>query len=274
LIKLANTLAPAQKLDLLMLLLLLTALFLAWLVTPSKPLQPEFGQAPDFNAISDVSQMKMAFFDYLTPMIAYKNETIAADRNRLEGLAKKLQKSNSLTGSQLQWLADLGEEYQVDVRAQPGNVQQLRETIEQLLLRVDVVPTELALIQAAKESGWGRSRFSREINNYFGQWCYTPGCGAVPANRAPGASHEVQRFASVYQAVASYIHNLNTHQAYSPLRERRAQAHTDGQPADGILLAEGLVRYSERREAYVREVQSMIRQYRQLQDSRQQSTGL
>ena len=46
------------------------------------------------------------------------------------------------------------------------------DLVNALLVRVDTVPASLALAQAAKESGWGTSRFAREGYNLFGYWFF------------------------------------------------------------------------------------------------------
>ncbi|MFM9673737.1 glucosaminidase domain-containing protein, partial [Streptomyces galilaeus] len=81
------------------------------------------------------------------------------------------------------------------------------------LRRVDIIPKELALMQAANESAWGTSRFARIGLNFFGQWCYSQGCGMIPNRRNSGAAHEVAAFKSVRDAVSSYFKNINTHAA-------------------------------------------------------------
>jgi Bax protein len=70
----------------------------------------------------------------------------------------------------------------------------------------------------------------------------------------------VQRFDTVRDAVASYVRNLNSHPTYEELRNLRAALRAEDKPLLGVNLAEGLDGYSERGEAYVREVQAMIRQ--------------
>ena len=112
---------------------------------------------------------------------------------------------------------------------------------------------------AAKESGWGTSRFAREGNNLFGEWCFDSGCGTVPRNRAEGRSHEVKNFSSPKMSVRSYIHNLNTHDSYTDFRDARAGMRAAGRVLSGLTLAEQLSRYSERRLVYVEEIVSLIR---------------
>ena len=128
-------------------------------------------------------------------------------------------------------------------------------SIQELLLRVDEIPTSLVLAQAANESAWGTSRFAQDGHNYFGQWCFKQGCGITPSNRAPGATHEVKRFNTPMDSVHAYFININTHRAYKTLREIRASAE---KPVSGVLLADGLLNYSERKQAYIDELKSMI----------------
>jgi Bax protein len=130
--------------------------------------------------------------------------------------------------------------------------------LQRLLWRVDVIPPSLVLAQAASESAWGTSRFAQDGNNFFGQWCFKRGCGFVPASRRPTANHEVKSFASIEDAVHAYFMNLNTYPSYQYLRVIRQQLRNKEQPIDGISLSEGLGSYSERGDAYIKELRTMI----------------
>jgi uncharacterized FlgJ-related protein len=141
---------------------------------------------------------------------------------------------------------------------------QISEQVAQLLLRVDVVPASLVIAQAAKESGWGRSRFAREGNNFFGIWCFNRGCGMTPERRDEGRHHEVAMFDTVEEGVRYYVRTINSHIAYNDLRQMRAEARHQHRAFAGETLATGLLRYSERGVLYVDEIKSMIR-YNQLQ---------
>lgn len=210
---------------------------------------------PAFHEIEEVSARKQQFFEYLTPVIRAENERIQEQRAELEAMVARHR-----TGRQLGWLErrileELAAEYRVTTEEGA-----LGSVLDTLLRRVDVIPRSLVLVQAAKESGWGSSRFARLANNLFGEWCFESGCGIVPRNRPDGRRHEVRSFDSVRDSVASYINNLNTHDSYRKLREMRAELRQRNQPLSGALLAIGLESYSARGETYVREVQSMIRQ--------------
>ena len=96
-------------------------------------------------------------------------------------------------------------------------------------------------------------------NNLFGEWTFIPGQGIIPEGRPEGETYEVQKFATVYDSVRSYLHNLNTHSAYKHLRQLRAESRVSGKSPEGLKLAEGLLRYSTRGEDYIKELQAMIR---------------
>jgi len=126
-------------------------------------------------------------------------------------------------------------------------------------MRIDVIPTDLVLVQAANESAWGTSRFARQGYNFFGLWCFRKGCGFVPSRRKADAKHEVAKFPNLTRAVYTYLRNLNRHNAYRELRQIRANLRANNLPITGSDLAEGLVSYSERGHDYVEELQAMIR---------------
>ncbi|MCA1778874.1 MAG: glucosaminidase domain-containing protein [Xanthomonadaceae bacterium] len=236
-------------------LALVAGLIIALLVIPLRT--PE--RLPDFDAIGDVDTRKQAFFAFLAPLVEAENERVMYDRARLLALNERLESGQALGGRDRHWLKRMAGHYDVEWhRDDPVRVMQ------QLARRVDTVPVSLALVQAAAESGWGRSRFAVDGNNLFGQWCYTRGCGMVPSRRAGGAQHEVESFVSVRESVSRYIHNLNTHSAYAPLREIRARLREADREPTAMVLADGLIRYSERREDYVEEVKSVIRVNRPL----------
>ena len=83
------------------------------------------------------------------------------------------------TDTEKQWLRQKLLEYKVK-----------KGDIKELIERVDIIPTSIALAQAAKESGWGTSRFALEGNAIFGQWTWS-GQGIAPLNRE---SNKIAKF--------------------------------------------------------------------------------
>ncbi len=230
--------------------------FLAMLAYLGDRWSARFPPLPDFASYGEVKEMKAAFIDYISPIVEYHNEQILSERKRLQKMHRTLELGETVSFSETKWLKRLVNKYEVEWNAdQPIGVTQ------ELFTRVDIVPVQLAVVQAAKESSWGRSRYAVEINNLFGQWCFKKGCGLVPMDRTDGARHEVRKFNTVSDAIRSYIHNLNSHRNYSDLRQMRQNLRVKGQSIEGDDLVDGLLLYSERRQQYVDEIRSMIKQY-------------
>ncbi len=208
---------------------------------------------PDFTGYADVDEKKQAFFEFLQPYVDAENQRILAQRNELLLLLEKTLANEPLLKKEQHLVSALSEEYELET-LEPYSENHLRL----LLRRVDVIPTSLVLAQAANESAWGTSRFAIDGNNFFGQWCYTEGCGIVPERRHRSASHEVQSFASVQDSVRAYFMNINTFHRYQDLRRVRMQLRNQNKPVDGFTLSKHLMSYSERGQAYIDELQSMI----------------
>ncbi len=197
-----------------------------------------------------VKEKKTNFFNFLHPMIKKANANVLQQREQLLEIKSNLA---SLSNQQAEDLAALAKTYKVSEKLSP------KKQVEELDIKINTIPASLILAQAANESAWGTSRFAQEGNNFFGQWCFSKGCGIVPNSRNDGAIHEVADFDSPYDSVKSYIKNLNRHENYDTLRDLRQKAIDNDQAVTGIALAPGLIGYSERREEYVKEIQQMIR---------------
>jgi Bax protein len=231
-------------------LLAAVALLTGFFMLPSTDYRP----LPDFSSM-DVATKKRQFFAYLSPIVARVNDQIRADRERLDRIAARLEAGKSLSWFDRRWVAELAARLEV-----PYAEQDIDQTMTALQRRVGVVPESLVLAQAAKESGWGTSRFAVEGNNLFGQRCYRPDCGLVPQQRADGARFAVARFDNVAESVESYVRNLNTHPTYRSFRDLRQIVKRRGDPLTGLALLDGLADYSERGEAYLAELRALIRQ--------------
>ena len=216
--------------------------------------QAGVGDLPNFQKYSDPQRRKAKFLDYLRPIVTAENGKIAHQRKQLKRLVGDLSRGRRLSHERRRWLEQMADYYDVDT-----DERRPQAVGKELLRKVDVVPVPLVLVQAAKESAWGRSRFARNGNNLFGQHCFSAGCGIVPKDREPGKRVQVQTFPTVRAAVKSYLHNLNSHPKYQKLRAIRARLREKGKPVTSVALAAGLNFYSERRQDYISEVRSMIR---------------
>ncbi|MDW6004040.1 glucosaminidase domain-containing protein [Vibrio mangrovi] len=215
-------------------------------------------EAPDFKAIKNLAQRKHAFFSYLKPGIRYENQRTQKERDFLLNSRKGIE-SGQLSQAEVQQLAELSLLYSVKIPVEGPDLVWL----DRMLHKVDVLPEALVLIQAANESAWGTSRFAREANNYFGQWCYQKGCGLVPLARETGMTHEVAKFKSVQESIHRYFINVNRNRAYRELRNIRYQLRNEGEDLfsnqSAIQLTNGLTKYSERGVDYVKSLQAMVR---------------
>jgi len=204
-----------------------------------------------------IADKKSLFFRFLAPVILYVNETILEDRSRAETLLERQAAGEAITADDREWLRELAAEYEVP-GADSGPLDAAQGA--ELLRRVDVIPPSLALAQGAVESGWGTSRFADLGNSLFGQWCWTGGIQPEEQRTETHGDHRVAAFKTTTLSAASYAHNLNTHDAYESFRRQRAEAHKHSPYPRGLDLVGAMVRYSERGEAYVHELKTIIRQ--------------
>lgn len=211
-------------------------------------------QTPDFAAIEDTQARKTAFVEYLIPAITELNRERAEERQALEALYAELQEGESAGWWQQRKLEAWAQRYDIEFIPE-----QEAAVAEKLLLHLDEIPASMVLAQAALESAWGTSRFAKTGDNFFGQWCFTEGCGMVPEARTEGATHEVKTFGSVKEALQSYFRNINSHPVYARVREIRARARKAGKPLSGLEMVAGLEKYSARGPAYIEELRALIR---------------
>jgi len=208
-------------------------------------------KVPVFTDYPGGKARKKVFFDYFRPIVEFSNKQVNLERSQIINWKDNV---SHIDQTSMDKLSEITAKYYM-----PKFDSAKESDWDELLVRVDTVPVSLALAQGANESAWGTSRFARKGNNYYGQWCFSKGCGLVPLKRGSGEIHEVAKFANPADSVASYIKNINRHNAYKDLRKIRAKLRESSQPITGNALAEGLGHYSERGDAYIKELQSMIR---------------
>ena len=132
------------------------------------------------------------------PLILQENNNIKLDRIKLFKIINK----NKNTELEKKWLRKKYKQYGVN-----------NKDISVLKMRMDVVPISMALAQAAKETGWGTSRFAQEGNALFGQWTWS-GEGLKPKDADKDKGHKVMKFNILQASVRAYQRNLNTHKSY------------------------------------------------------------
>ena len=217
-------------------------------VRNSKIVKPiYFTQFPkDLDEIQSVKLKKETFIKIVLPLIVAENERILDDRIKL----KKIMSKKMTTDQEKQWLRQKFLEYKV----KKGNV-------EELNIKMDIIPTSIALAQAAKESGWGTSRFALEGNAIFGQWTWN-GKGIEPLFKDKSKSHKILKFPILRASVKAYQNNLNTHKSYIKFREKRKSFRVKNKKINGLELAKTLDNYAQTGSEYTKILQQIIVQNR------------
>lgn len=202
---------------------------------------------------------KRIFFRVVAPLVLRSNELIMMDRERLAGIKSAFNQNRPLDQMDEIWISKLAKLYRIKSEKDELTASMLDE----LWQRVDIIPVSLALAQAAEESGWGTSRFAALGNAVYGQWTWGENAIKPEQQREELGDYGIRAFESLQQSICAYMINLNTHNAYSSLRDKRAELRSNGDKITGTVLAEQLTKYSERGEEYVKGLKSLM-DYNQL----------
>jgi len=198
----------------------------------------------EIKMIESTKKRKEFFIQIILPLILEENKNIRLDRKRLFSIINK----NNNTKLEKKWLDKKYRQYGV-----------LSKDLSILKIRMDEIPVSLAIAQAAKETGWGTSRFAQEGNALFGQWTWS-GEGLKPKESDKNQGHKVMKFNVLQASVRAYQRNLNTHSSYQDFRMARAELRDMGIPLDSLILSEHLDKYAETGEQYVDVLKKIIKQ--------------
>ncbi len=198
----------------------------------------------EIKMIESTKKRKEFFIQIVLPLILKENNNIRLDRKRLFTI---INKSNN-TKLEIKWLEKKFKQYGIN-----------SNDLSILKIRMDEIPVSLALAQAAKETGWGTSRFAQEGNALFGQWTWS-GEGLKPKDSDKNEGHKVMKFNVLQASVRAYQRNLNTHSSYKDFRKARAELRDEDKELDSLVLAEYLKNYAETGDKYVEVLQKIIEQ--------------
>ena len=203
----------------------------------------------EIKKIENVNERKNLFIQIILPLVIKENQNIKLNRKKLFSILNK----SKNTRLEKKWIKKKFKQYGV-----------VNNDIATLKIRMDQVPVSMTIAQAAKETGWGTSRFAQEGNALFGQWTWS-GNGIKPAAADNNTTHKVMKFKVLQASVKAYQRNLNTHSSYKEFRGARAEMRDEGKKLDSLILSEYLDKYAETGKEYVRILQQIIRQ-NQLKD--------
>ena len=198
----------------------------------------------EIKKIESSKKKKNFFIQIILPLIIKENNNIRVDRKKLFSILNK----SKNTKVEKVWLNSKFKQYGV-----------MNKDLSTLKIRMDEIPVSMAIAQAAKETGWGTSRFAQEGNALFGQWTWS-GEGIKPADADGDSTHKVMKFNVLQASVRAYQRNLNTHSSYKNFRIARAELRDEKKKLDGKILAEYLDKYAETGKEYVVVLQQIIDQ--------------
>ena len=184
----------------------------------------------DFSEIVSSSKKKSLFVRSILPLIVKENNRIEILNNKIQKLKNNF---SNIKRSEAIWISKMMSSYKVK-----------SNNLNDLIVKVDIIPVSIALGQAAIESGWGTSRFAMEGNALYGQWSWKSGSGIVPKDRGINEVYEIKSFLSLSNSVASYMKNLNTHQNYKNFRINRKLLREHNIPVLGSYLYQYLDKYA------------------------------
>ena len=198
----------------------------------------------EMKMIENTSQRKNLFIQIVLPLILDENNQIKLDRKKLFVVLNK----NNNSDAEQKWLNMKFKQYGVK-----------NKDLSTLKIRMDEIPVSLAIAQAAKETGWGTSRFALEGNALFGQWTFS-GDGIKPKFSDNDKNHKVMKFQILKASVRAYQRNLNTHSSYKKFRKLRAQSRDNDEKLDSLILADCLDQYAATGDEYTKTLKKIILQ--------------
>ena len=198
----------------------------------------------EIKKIENSQKRKDLFIQIILPLIIKENNYIKSDRMKLFRILNK----SKNTKLEKKWLANKFKQYGV-----------VNNDLSTLKIRMDEVPISMTIAQAAKETGWGTSRFAQEGNALFGQWTWS-GKGLRPKGADSDSTHKVMKFKVLQASVKAYQRNLNTHSSYKAFRSARAELRDEGKKLDSLILSNYLDKYAETGKEYVKILQKIIKQ--------------
>ena len=198
----------------------------------------------EIKLIENTKEKKELFIQIILPLILEENKKIRIERKTLFSILNK----NNNTDAEKNWLKSKFKQYGV-----------INRDLATLKIRMDEIPVSLAVAQAAKETGWGTSRFAQEGNALFGQWTYD-GKGIKPAKSDDDDTHKVMKFKILKASVRAYQRNLNTHKSYREFRKVRAIQRDVFGTLNSLELVNYLDKYAKTGNEYIKILKKIIEQ--------------
>lgn len=183
----------------------------------------------------DVNEKKHIFFEAIVPAVNEAYSIFYKDY-------KKVNKYLTTNTNQTRLKAIL-KRYKLDLTME-------RDAI---LARIKPHPKSIALAQAALESNWGTSRFSREANNLFGIWSFNKKEARIAAKKQRnGNKIYLRRYQNIEKSIEHYYEVMNTSASFKTFREQKLKTNNP------LELIKYLDKYSEEKQKYIKSLRQII----------------
>ncbi len=177
-------------------------------------------EEPDFKL------RKYVYINILLPILLKVQKETLKERSRLVEISSRMS-NEPLLEQDFIFLENLAEKY--DFFLEGDNFWNYVEAVDDLLLKVDIIPNSLAIAISAKETEWGASHFLKEGNSLFSQSYLLYGSRIFSLIRSKEQKHIVRKFNNLEEAVRTFYLDININNNYRDFREtRRNMRLTEG----------------------------------------------
>jgi len=210
------------------------------------------GMPSEYYKIKNSKEAHNYFSEYIYELTKKENIKILEDRNFVRNLLTSNNLKATITDIELKKLNKLKKRYRI---------KELYD-LKSYMMKIDVIPPSMSIAQAAVESAWGKSRFTKKANNIFGHWTYNAKNGIVPQRREEGSKHFIRIFSSIQDSLRAYMLNLNRHAAYKSFHKKRYETRIKNKKPMGIELSQTIIKYSGIGEKYLAILKSVIKKHK------------
>ncbi len=226
----------------------LTSFFFVILITFSQSLFAN-GMPSEYYEIKDTKKSKKYFSEFIYKLTKKENLKVLEERNFIKNLFSTSKLKKTINKKQLAQLKHLKKKYRI---------KELYD-LKSYMMKIDVIPPSQSIAQAAVESAWGKSRFTKEANNIFGHWTYDAKNGIIPQRREADSKHFIRVFNTLQDSIRGYILNLNRHAAYKSFHKKRYEIRIRNKNPMGLELSQTMLKYSGIGDKYLEILESVIK---------------
>lgn len=199
----------------------------------------------------------VAFVSYKAGQFVPNQKAIAKEMHKLEDLYIEKIKVLELKEPEFAYTNDVQ-----FVRAMHKCIDYVNFTLP----RLNRIPYEMIVAQAALETGWGESRFAKEANNLFGIRTWSKDVPGLKPLGVKNTTWKVRIFSTKCDSVKEYIRLLNEHPAYEDFRAVRKQYFIRNVDPDPLQLIKNIDKFSTTKDYDVR-VSRIINKIRKLEST-------